>query len=158
MSSSCVFISITPFTISKLLAFEPIVFVSLFISWIKKSIFFPIGSSLFDVIKFLNWNIWLFSLVISSSIEHLSAYITTSCASLDLSTSSVFSISFILFSNFTTYSSISPVDFLDISIILLSINFYSYARSQIQSFLSSGSNSQHHKSSWRVITIPASNF
>ena len=47
-----VFISITPFVISKLFAFEPIVFVSLFISWIKKSNFLPIA--IFSFSKFKN--------------------------------------------------------------------------------------------------------
>ena len=47
---------------------------------------------------------------ITLSTEHVSAYITISCINLDLSNSSVFNISFILVSNFTTYSSTSPAE------------------------------------------------
>jgi len=113
--SISVFISTTSLVISKLLAFEPIVFVSLFISWTIKSSFFPTGPSCSS--KFVNCAKWLFSLVISSSIEHLSEYITTSCSSLFLSTVLLFNNSFILASNFTIYSWTSPVEIFEISSI-----------------------------------------
>ena len=57
MFSTSVFISITLLVISKEFALDPIVFTSLFISWIRKSIFFPIGELCFinskncDIIK-----------------------------------------------------------------------------------------------------------
>ena len=100
MSSSIVLTSIAKLVISSFTDFDAIVFVSLFISCTRKSNFFPIGSFVSN--KFLNCDTWLLSLVNSSSIEHLSAYITISCASLVSSTTGVFNISLILSLNFTT--------------------------------------------------------
>ena len=96
--SSIFFISITILVILISLDFEPIVFVSLFISWTIKSSFLPIGSFNFNVS--LTWLIWLFSLIISSSTVALSANIQTSVAILFSSTSTFPNKSFNLSSSF----------------------------------------------------------
>lgn len=96
--SSIFFISITILVIWISLDFEPIVLVSLFISWTIKSSFLPIGSFNFKVS--LTWLIWLFNLIISSSTVALSANIQTSVATLFSSTSTAPNNSFNLSSSF----------------------------------------------------------